>query len=332
MRLLEAAPLPERTVGRTGLALSEIGFGAGPLGGFYGPVEAEEGARAARRAYELGVRYFDVAPLYGHGRAELALGHALRDIPRDTYVLSTKVGRYMVPAGAPTRPERVRGEGIAFNPVLDYTRDGTLRSLEQSLLRLGVSRVDIVYIHDVDAHSQGTDEAAEAAFREAMQGALPTLLELKSQGVIRAVGVGLNQPRWALRWLAEAELDVLMLAGRLTLLNREAEEQVLAECRARQVGYIAAGAFNGGYLARGGLDASQFNYRLTPAEVRERYTRLVARASLAGVNVTSAALQFPLRHAGVVSLVVGAASPREVEQNLAARGSAIPTAFWDALP
>ena len=208
-----------RPLASTGIAVTAIGFGAGPLGGFYGAVDAETGAAAARRAYELGVRYFDVAPLYGYGRAELVLGHALRDFPRDDFILSTKIGRYLVPAGVTGAPPRMREEGAPFNPVLDYSRDGTLRALEQSMQRLGMARIDLVYIHDVDAHSQGSESAAEAAFRSAMAGALPALVELKRAGVIRAIGVGLNQPHWALRWVREAELDAVMIAGRLTLLN-----------------------------------------------------------------------------------------------------------------
>src|SRR3954452_25201137 len=184
-----------RPLASTGIAVTAIGFGAGPLGGFYGAVNAETGAAAARRAYDLGVRYFDVAPLYGFGRAELVLGHALRDLPRDDFVLSTKVGRYLAPAGVTGAPPRMREEGAPFNPVLDYSRDGTLRALEQSLLRLGTSRIDLVYIHDVAAHSLGSDAAAEQASAIAMDGALPALAELKRAGAIRAIGVGLNQPR-----------------------------------------------------------------------------------------------------------------------------------------
>jgi D-threo-aldose 1-dehydrogenase len=327
-----APPLPKRKLAGTALEVTELGFGAGPLGGFYGPVDADEGAAAARRAYELGVRYFDVAPFYGHGRAELALGHGLRDVDRDTYVLSSKVGRVMVPAGVPGCPPRQRPEGVPFNLVFDYSRDGTLRSIEQSLLRLGVARIDIVYIHDIDAHSQGTDEAADAHFRVAMAGALPTLLQLKSQGVIGAIGVGINQPHWALRWMAEADLDALMLAGKLTLLNREAEDEVLAQCDARGVAYVAAGAFNGGFLARDGGENARFNYRPVTPVVRERHARLVAIAREHGVDVKSAALQFPLRHPQVASLVVGASSAAEVEENVALMRRHIPADFWDALP
>lgn len=328
---MNATALATRTLGHTGVALTRIGFGAGPLGGFYGPVDVDTGAKAARRAFELGIRYFDVAPLYGHGRAELVLGHALRDIPRDDYVLSTKVGRYTEPAGAPGRPARRRPEGAPFNPVLDYSRDGAMRSLEQSLLRLGTSRIDLVYIHDVDAHSQGDDAAAERAFAVAMSGALPALVELKAAGVIRAIGVGLNQPRWAVRWVREADLDAVMIAGRLTLLNREAEDELLALCRARGVGVIAAGPFNGGMLARGGRDGWRFNYRPAPAETIAHYHRLVAQAEALGADLKAAAVQFPLRFAEVVSLVIGAAIPDEVEQNIAASRVCVPEAFWREL-
>jgi D-threo-aldose 1-dehydrogenase len=322
------AAQPLRTLGRTGLAVPEIAFGAGPLGGFYGPVDADSGARAARRAFELGVRYFDVAPLYGHGRAELVLGHALRDIDRDAYLLSTKVGRYLVPAGGPGQPGRARAEGAPFNPVLDYSHDGVMRSLQQSMLRLGTSRIDIVYIHDVDAHSQGSEDAAEAAFRAAMTGALPALLELKRSGVIRAIGVGINQPHWARRWLAEADLDLLMLAGRLTLLNQEAKPDILATCATRGIGYVAAGAFNGGMLARGGQAGWRFNYRPAPAETVQRYQRLVALANDLGVDLKAAAIQFVLRHAEVSTHVIGASTAGEVEENLRLARAPIPEAFW----
>ena len=312
------------------LALPRIGFGAGPLGGFYGPVDAQTGAAAVRRACELGVRYFDVAPLYGHGRAELVLGHGLRDVDRDSYLLSTKVGRYLVPAGSPGQEARQRAEGAPFNARYDYSRDGTLRSLEQSMLRLGTSRIDIVYIHDVDAHSHGTDERAETAFVAAIEGALPALLELKRAGVIRAVGVGINQPPWALRWLREADLDVLMLAGRLTLLNREAEAaDVFGECARRGVAYVAAGPFNGGMLARGKQnDQWRNNYRPASDAVVREYLRLSTIASEEGANLKGAAIQFVLRHPGVAALVIGASSPSEVEENLALASAPVPEAFW----
>jgi D-threo-aldose 1-dehydrogenase len=322
-------PLTTRPLGRTGLAISEIGFGAGPLGGFYGAVSAEAGAAAARRAYASGIRYFDVAPLYGHGRAETVLGSALADVPRDSYLLSTKVGRYLVPAGGIGQPARRRAEGAPFNPVFDYSRDGALRSLEQSMLRLGTSRFDVVYVHDVDAHGQHGEEAAEAAFAQALAGALPALVELRRTGAIRAIGVGINEPAWALRWLREADLDVLMLAGRLTLLNREAAAEVLPECAKRRVAYVAAGAFNGGLLARGNRGGEwRSNYRPASEPVIAEYRRLASLADESRVDLKAAAIRFVLREARVASLVIGASTPEEVDENLALARSEVPDSFW----
>lgn len=320
------APLRRRPLGRTGLELTEIGFGAGPLGGFYGEVTSADAAAAVEAAWSAGIRYFDAAPLYGHGRAELRLGHVLREKPRDEYVLSTKVGRFFEPApdGAGIKPG-----GLPFRPVQDYSRDGALRSLEQSLLRLGVSRVDIALIHDVDAHSQGSEEAAEAAFAEALRGAYPALVELKRAGAVRAIGIGLNQVAWARRWLREADLDCVMIAGRYTLLNREAAPALLPDCHRRGIGVLAAGAFNGGLLARGPGPEPRFNYRPAPADVLGRLDALTAAARSAGTDLKAAAIRFVLDHPAVTSLVTGAASAGEVTENVAALRADIPQAFWD---
>jgi D-threo-aldose 1-dehydrogenase len=320
-----------RPLGRTGIALTELGFGAGPLGGFYGPVTPDEAIGAVRAAWELGIRYFDVAPLYGHGRAEVLLGHVLRELPRGEFVLSTKVGRWLRPHAPGEDPATLRPGGLPFHPVLDYSREGCLRSLEQSMLRLGVPRIDIVMIHDVDAHSQGSEEAAERAFGAALAGAYPALVELKRAGHVRAIGIGLNQVRWALRWLREADLDCLMIAGRYTLLNREAEAELLPECQHRGVGVLAAGAFNGGLIARGAAAGSLYNYRPAPPEVLGRLAALERAAAATGANLRAAAIRFVLRHPAVSSLVAGAMRTAEVRENAAALRTEIPAAFWHAV-
>jgi D-threo-aldose 1-dehydrogenase len=312
--------------------LGRIGFGGVPIGGFRGHVGADQGVAAVRRAFELGVRYFDTSPHYGNGRSELILGHAMRDVPRDDWILSTKIGRWLEPAGAPGRPPQARpGEGAPFNSHFDYTRDGTLRAFEQSLTRLGTSRIDLVYIHDLDAQAHGSEEAAEKHFRIALTGALPTLHELKRAGMIRGVGVGINQPHWAERWIREADLDMLMLAGRVTLLNRDAIPGILDECRRRKVTYIAAGAFNGGLLARGPGGVDHFNYKPIPPEIEAAYEKLQSLARESGTDLKAAAIQFVLRHQDVASVVMGARSPEEVEENLRLAKMPVPEAFWRAL-
>ena len=322
------APIATRTLGRTGIALTELGFGAGPLGGFYGPVTPEEAIGAVRAAWDLGVRYFDVAPLYGHGRAEVLLGHVLRELPRDEFVLSTKVGRWLRPHGQDQDPATLRPGGLPFHPVLDYSRDGVLRSLEHSMLRLGVPRVDIVMIHDVDVHSQGSEEAAERAFAAAIGGAYPALVELKRAGAIRAIGIGLNQVHWALRWLDETDLDCVMIAGRWTLLNREAGDELFPECERRGVGVLAAGAFNGGLIARGVATGAHYNYRPAPPAVLERLAALERAAGATGADLRAAAIQFVLRHPAVNALVAGAMRASEVRENVAALRTPVPEAFW----
>jgi D-threo-aldose 1-dehydrogenase len=311
--------------------LGRIGFGGVPIGGFRGFVGADQAVATVRKCFELGIRYFDVAPFYGHGRAELLVGHAMRDVPRDDWILSTKIGRWLEPADAPGRPARTRPDGGApFNAVFDYSRDGALRSLDQSFMRLGVSRIDLVYIHDVDAQAHGSEETTEKMFRQAMDGALPALQELKRAGMIRGIGVGVNQPHWAERWIREADLDMLMLAGRVTLLNRDAIPGILAECKRRKVTYVAAGAFNGGLLARG-ANHPHFNYKPVPPEIVKAYEKLVSLAKETGTDLKAAAIQFVLRHEEVASVVMGAASPAEVEENIRLSKTPIPEAFWKGL-
>ncbi|MCM0018358.1 MAG: aldo/keto reductase [Tagaea sp.] len=330
--------LPTRPLGRTGLKLTQIGFGAGPLGGFadgfYGAISEDAAVAAVDAAWDAGIRYFDVAPLYGHGRSELILGRALRARPRDEFVISTKVGRHLVPPRNLDEAARIRPGGLPFVPVFDYSREGTMRSLEQSMARLGLPRIDIVLIHDVDAHAQVSQEAAESAFALAMEGALPALRDLKRAGRIDAIGIGVNQVDWALRWLEAADIDCCMIAGRCTLLNRDALPKLLPECAARGIGVLAGGAFNGGLLAR--RDGSQgpkpyFNYRPVPDEVMARLDGLKALAASNGVDLTAAAIQYVLRQPGISSLVMGMMRPSEIRENVEALRVEIPGGFWDTL-
>lgn len=326
----EGVGLARRPLGRTGLELTELGLGCGPLGGAYGPVDHDQAVATVRAALDAGVSHLDTAPLYGLGRSELLLGHAVRERPRASYLLSTKVGRYL----RPYRPGEAREggrPGLPFRAVTDYGREGTLRSLEQSLLRLGIERVDIALVHDLDAHAHGSAEAAEAALREALAGAFPTLRELRDLGVVGAIGVGVNEPRWAIRILHETDLDCVMIAGRLTPLNREAETELVPECAARGVGVLAAGPFNGGLLARGPSDAPRFNYRPAPPAVLERLSALEALAKRHGISLRAAALQHALRLPAVTCVVTGAMRPEEVRANVAALAAPVGDAFWDEL-
>jgi D-threo-aldose 1-dehydrogenase len=323
--------LPKRKLGSTRLQLTELGFGAGPLGNFYGAISPSTAAATVEAAWQAGLRTFDTAPLYGYGRSELRLGHVLREMPRDDYVLCTKVGRYFVPLKPGEETADLRPGGLPFRPVLDYSYDGAMRSIEHSLLRLGVARVDIVHLHDLDAWACGGEENAERYLRQAESGAFKALSELRASGDIRAIGVGVNQPAWAVRIIRALDLDCVMIAGRYSLLNQEALDDLFPLCLERGVGVLAAGPFNGGLLARGPAPGVRYNYAEPPAEIVERLRGLQAACARYDVPIAAAALQFTAAHPAVTSVVAGAMSPDEVRANVSHLRRPIPAAFWDDL-
>jgi D-threo-aldose 1-dehydrogenase len=321
----------KRPLGRTGLSVTTLGFGGAPLGGFRMDVSERQGIDTVLAAYANGVRYFDTAPYYGYGRSELIFGQALRTLDRDSFVLSTKVGRWMSPKADDEDVPGWRKGGLSFKPTYDYSRDGTRRSLEQSLLRLGMNRIDIVLIHDVDVWTHGTQEAADQRFKEAMSGCFPALAELRSAGVIKAIGVGLNESAMSLRFVREADIDCVMLAGRYTLLEQGALDDLLPVCEQKGVAILTAGPFNSGILATGAIPGAAYNYQPAPAPIMDRVRRLEGVCQRHSVDLATAALQFPLAHPSVVSMVAGGISAEEVGQNAARMSVRIPPAFWAEL-
>jgi D-threo-aldose 1-dehydrogenase len=323
--------LPKRKLGDTALYLTDLGFGAGPLGNFYGAIPSSTAAATVEAAWQAGLRTFDTAPLYGYGRSELRLGHVLREMPRDDYVLCTKVGRYFAPLKPGDDTSKLRPGSLPFRPVLDYSYDGAMRSLEHSLVRIGVARVDVVHLHDLDAWACGGEEIAERYLRQAETGAFKALAELRASGDIGAIGVGVNEPAWAARVIRALDLDCVMIAGRYSLLNQEAIDDLFPLCLERKVGVLAAGPFNGGLLARGPAAGVRYNYAEPPVEVVERVGRLQAVCQRHDVPTAAAALQFTAAHPAVTSVVAGAMSPDEVVTNVGHLRRSIPAAFWDEL-
>ncbi|WP_426565936.1 aldo/keto reductase [Angustibacter sp. McL0619] len=286
-----------REIGRTGVRVTELGFGAAPIGNLYREVDHDTAMAAVGTAWCGGVRYFDTAPHYGLGLSETRLGQALRDRPRDSFALSTKVGRLLVDNDAPSGSDLGAG-GFAVPDTLrrerDYSRDGVRRSLESSLRRLDTSRIDIVYVHD-----------PEDFMDVAVSQAVPALLELKDQGVVGAVGVGMNLVAPLRRFVAETPIDVVMVAGRWTLADRTAEP-LLDDCLAKGVALVSAAPFNSGLLASAQPAAGvYFDYGPAPAEMLTAARRLAETAARYGVSLPHAALQFPLTHPAVVSVVAG---------------------------
>jgi D-threo-aldose 1-dehydrogenase len=303
--------------------LPAFGLGTVPLGNYRSAITDEAAARFVAAAWERGVRYFDTAPLYGSGLAERRLGLVLPGLPRDELRVSTKVGRRL-DANAPPDPTLLdHGRPIyidvpALNPVPDFTADGVRRSLEGSLRRLGLDRVDVVYLHDPQGHE-----------RAALNEALPALLALRGEGVVGAVGVGTTDVACVERMVRAGGLDVVMLASRVTLLDRSGVPAVTA-CRDHGVAVAAAGVFNSGLLADPRPD-SAFHYRTVDPGTLTTALRMRDVCEAAGTSLRAAAVQFPLRLAGVGSVVVGAQTEDELDDDLAAAAAPVPDHVWAEL-
>lgn len=304
------------------VTLSPVGLGTAQLGNLYEETTDEEARATVDAAWEGGIRYFDTAPHYGLGRSERRLGAALRDRPRDDYVLSTKVGRLLVPA-----PELAgqQDEDFAVPADLrrewDFSRDGVLRSIEESLERLGLDRLDVVYVHDPDEH-----------WEQASSEAVPALVELRDQGVVRAVGVGMNQSEMLARFVRETDVDLVMCAGRYTLLEQGALAELMPAALDKGVGVVAAAVYNSGLLAnpRPGADA-YYNYAPAPPEVLDKATRIADICERHGVELPAVALAFVRAHPAVVSTVVGARGADQVQAAVERSRTAVPVELWEDL-
>ena len=307
-----------------------LGFGGAPLGNLFAAITDEAALSLVRRAFDRGIRYFDTAPHYGNGLSEHRIGAALRELPRDAYVLSTKVGRLLVPdAGAPRDQNSYIGV-LPFVQRWDYSREGTLRSVDDSLQRLGLARIDYVFIHDVARDAHG--DAQPARFREAMEGAVPALARLKAERVIAGFGLGVNDWQVCVDALAHADLDLLLLAGRYTLLDQTALRELLPLCVARATRVVLGGPFNSGILATGTRPSdgrpAYFNYAPASAEILERVRSIEAVCAAHHVPLKAAALQFPRAHPAIACVLPGARSTAELDENIALASAPIPDAFW----
>ena len=319
-------------LGTGGISFTELGFGAAPLGNLYRAISEHDAQGILARAWAGGVRYFDTAPLYGLGLSETRINHFLRGRARDDYVISTKIGRLMHACA----PDKRDGFGKWFdvparNEQFDYSYDGVMRSLESSLARLGLDRVDILYAHDLDVFTHKSQAALDARLTEFMAGGYRALLSLRDQGVIRAFGAGVNE--WQpCQWLLErGDFDLFLLAGRYTLLEQEALATFLPMAYSRGVGIVIGGPYNSGILATGPRPGAFYNYDPAPDWVMARAGALQAVCAAHGVRLVDAAFQFPLLHPAVVSIIPGGQGVAEMDSNLAAARATIPTAFWLAL-
>jgi aryl-alcohol dehydrogenase-like predicted oxidoreductase len=316
-------PMSGRNIGRTSVEIDALGFGAAQIGNLYTAVADQEADETVQAAWDAGIRYFDTAPHYGLGLSERRLGRALAGRPRDEFVVSTKVGRMLAPNPSPGGSD-LDGGGFAVPDALmrvyDYSRDGVRRSLDSSLERLHLDHVDIVYVHDPDDHLD-----------EAIGESVPALVELRDAGVVGAIGAGMNFWPPLLRIVRESDVDVVMLAGRWTLLDRSGEP-LLAECERRNVAVVAAAPFNSGILSRPWpADGANFDYRAAVPDVLARARALATVCQDNGISLPEAAMQFPLRNPAVACVVAGMRTPAQVCSNAGFMQADIPESVWPLL-
>jgi D-threo-aldose 1-dehydrogenase len=311
----------KRRIGRSSLEVTALGLGCATLGGSRIDITRDEAEAIIRAAWSAGVRYIDTAPYYGVGRAERCVGDAMREVPRDEWVLSTKVGRLLRPRLASGSDER--RHPLPFDVVFDYSYDGIICSLEDSLQRLGLARIDILYVHDIGVYQHGS-EAHPALMRTLRDSGYRALEELRNGGVVRAIGIGVNEREVLLEAMEWGNWDAFLLAGRYTLLEQAPLEDLLPKCQAAGTSIVVGGPLNSGILA--GRDT--WNYRPAPPEIIARVSAIEAVCDRHGVPLAAAALQFPLAHPVVAAIIPGPRSVAEFNTNLELLQRPIPSELW----
>jgi D-threo-aldose 1-dehydrogenase len=311
------------------LQFSELGFGSAPLGNMYRPLTEKEARATLDAAWNAGCRYYDTAPLYGLGLSETRLNGFLRAKPRDSYLVSSKVGRLL----ELTAPKERTRQGQFFEVPsrrerFDYSYDGVMRSLEFSLERLGLDHIDILFAHDVDTVTHGSQEAADQRIKELMSGGYKALVKLRESGAIKAFGAGVNEWEIAEKLARAGDFDVFLLAGRYTLLEQDALQSFLPYCIEKQIGVVIGGPFNSGILATGPKAGAYYNYAPASKAVLDRVAKIQAICVDHKVKLAEAAVRFPLSHPAIVSVIPGAQKPGEVRRNAEMLGAKIPAALW----
>ena len=319
-----------RRIGRTAIEVTSFGAGGFSIGNLWEAIADDAARGAIDGAYDAGIRYFDTAPEYGYGLSERRIGDALRGRPRDEFVLSTKVGLLLKPRAGPLPADDMFVDPLPFETVYDYSYDATMRSFEDSLQRLGLNRIDIVLIHNLDTHVHG-DEALPAHFRTAMDGAYKALDELRSAGAISAIGLGVNRWEVCEDALEEGDFDCFLLAGRYTLLVQTSLDSFLPKCVEREISIILGAPFNSGILVRPPARNPTFDDMAAPDDVVARVQRIRDVCERHSVPVAAAALQFPMAHPAVATVIPGIRSTAELAENLAFSALPIPADLWSEL-
>jgi D-threo-aldose 1-dehydrogenase len=322
--------ITRRKFGRTPLMVTDMGFGAAPIGNFLRPISEEVSGAMVQHAWDAGMRYFDTAPLYGHGLSELRLGQNLRWKTRDEFVVSSKVGRLLKPAPRASIDFTPWVDAAPFTFRFDYSYDGAMRSLEDSLQRMAIERIDIAFIHDCDVFTHGVPQQ-KIYFKQAMEGAYKALLKMREQGVVKAIGFGVNEWQVCHEALKQGDFDGFLLAGRYTLLEQDSLDEFLPLCEKRNAAVVIGGGLNSGILATGAIPGAKYNYSPAPAPILEKVKKIEAVCAEHNVPLPAAALQFLLAHPAIVSHVPGTRTVQQMEQNIAWISHPIPKEFWQDL-
>lgn len=315
--------------GRTGLEVTDFAFGTAPVGNIFREIDDRTSKAMFDHAWDAGVRYFDTAPMYGHGLSELRTSEALRWRNRDDFVLSSKVGRLLRPARRDSIDFAPWVNAAPFTSEFDYSYDGTMRSFEDSLQRLALERIDILFIHDIDVFTRGNEQPE--VFRQAMDGCYKALEKLRDEKVVQAIGVGVNEWQVCHEALKQRDFDCFLLAGRYTLLEQDALDAFLPLCEERGAAVVVGGGFNSGILATGATPGAKYNYAPAPPEIMARVAKIEAICAEYSVPLPAASLQFVVAHPAVPSFCAGTRTVQQLEQNLAWMQHPIPGPFWQAL-
>ena len=325
-------PISTRPLGRTGVALTRLGFGTAPLGDLFTIVSDSDAQAALAAAWDGGVRYFDTAPWYGRGQSEHRVGRSLYHRPRREFVLSTKVGRVLRAARDEAAYDRgMWAGGLPFPERFDYGYDGIMRAFEDSQQRLGLPRIDLLLIHDLDLQYHATPARVTAQLTQLATGGWRALSELKDAGLIRGVGAGINERGMMRRFLDLVDLDFFLVAMPYTLLDQAVLDDEFPACAARGLGFVIGAVFASGILATGAVPGARYAYAEASPEMLARVARIESVCARHGVSLAAAALQFPLGHPAVASVIPGALDAGQVARNLAAFREDIPDQFWDEL-
>ncbi|MEP7453397.1 aldo/keto reductase [Phyllobacterium sp. SB3] len=322
-------PSDKRKFGRVELQVTPFAFGTAPVGNIFRPIEEATSEAMIECAWDAGVRFYDTAPMYGHGLAELRTGYGLRWENRDDYVLSSKVGRILKPKRRSEINFEPWNNAAANEMIFDYSYDGTMRSFEDSLQRLALERLDIIFIHDIDVFTRG-DEQPEV-FRQAMDGCWKALSRLRDEGVVKAIGVGVNEWEVCHEALTQRDFDCFLLAGRYTLLEQESLDSFLPLCQERNAAVIVGGGFNSGILATGAIEGAKYNYAPAPEEILTRVRDIEAVCAEYDVPLPAAAMQFVVAHPSIPSFVAGTRTVEQLNRNLEWFSHPIPADFWSTL-